>query len=271
MIIYVKLAIPELLLVGLCFSLGVQTAISPQQSNVPMSTAGPHIMAPPANYRFPDGQSYTYGVEWHLVNAGTATVRMEAAGDERNVSALADSSGVVNVLYSLHDRFEARFDPHTFCSLRVVKHTEEGTRKRDTQIRFDYTRQKSVLEEKNLKTGEMKHAENDIPPCITDVVTGFYYLQSLPLQIGNLYTFPINDGGKTTDVQARVDARERVKTPAGVFSALRVVAEPIAGPLKSKGKVWVWYSDDENHTPVQMRSKLGWGTLLFRLQRWQKP
>jgi len=29
----------------------------------------------------------------------------------------------------------------------------------------------------------------------------------------------------------------------------------------------VWYTDDANRIPVQMRSKLGWGTLLFRLQK----
>jgi hypothetical protein len=49
-----------------------------------------------------------------------------------------------------------------------------------------------------------------------------------------------------------------------------VTAEATSGPLQSKGKVWVWYSEDPGHTPVQMRVKLGWGTLLFRLQRIEK-
>jgi hypothetical protein len=49
-----------------------------------------------------------------------------------------------------------------------------------------------------------------------------------------------------------------------------VTAEATSGPLQSKGKVWVWYSEDATHTPVQMRVKLGWGTLLFRLQRIEK-
>ncbi len=67
-----------------------------------------------------------------------------------------------------------------------------------------------------------------------------------------------------------MDKREQVKVPAGTFSAILVTAEPTSGPLKSKGKVWVWYSDDADHTPVQMRVKLGWGTLLFRLLRVDK-
>ena len=58
--------------------------------------------------------------------------------------------------------------------------------KRETSIRFDYAHKKSTLDEKNLKTGETKHVENDLAGCATDVITGFYYLQSLPLQLGEL-------------------------------------------------------------------------------------
>jgi hypothetical protein len=227
------------------------------------------ISPPRANYPFPDGQGYVYSAEWHLITAGTGTVKMEAAGNERKVTARAESQGAVNVIFPVHDRFEARFDPRTFCSLSIFKHSEEGSHKRETSIRFDYAQKKSLLDENNLKTGETKHVVNDLPGCATDVITGFYYLQSLPLLLGAQYEFPISDG-KTTIVRANVEKREQIKVPAGTFSAVLVTAEATSGPLQSKGKVWVWYSDDANHTPVQMRAKLGWGTLLFRLQRIEK-
>jgi hypothetical protein len=242
------------------------------QQRPPTATIGPapvQIEPPRPNYPFPDGRSYVYSAEWHLITAGIAVVRMEVAGNERKVSASAESSGAVNVLFPVHDRFESRFDPRSFCSLSIFKHSEEGLHKRETSIRFDYAHKKSTLDEKNLKTGETKHVENDLAGCATDVITGFYYLQSLPLQLGAIYEFPISDG-KTTIVHATVDKREQIKVPAGTFSAVLVTAEASSGPLQSKGKVWVWYSEDSSHTPVQMRVKLGWGTLLFRLQRIEK-
>lgn len=241
----------------------------PALSQGPTATIGPsaHILPPPPNYHFPDGQAYVYTAEWHLFTAGTATVKMESAGPEQRVTAIADSAGVANVLYAVHDRFEARFDPKTLCSLGLSKHTEEGAHQRDTRVRFDYPRRKSVLNEKNLKTGESKQVENDIPPCVTDVVTGFYYLTSLPLQAGNSYTFPVNDGGQTAEVTAHVEGREQVRVPAGTFQTLRVAAEANSGALKGRGRVWAWFTDDAHHVPVQMRAKLSWGTLLFRLQR----
>jgi Protein of unknown function (DUF3108) len=242
-----------------------------QRSRTP-DTIGPaaQIVPPPHNYRFPNGQTYVLAVEWHLFNAGIARVKMEPVGQQQKVSAVADSVGVVNLLYGIHDRFESYFDPRTFCSQRVLKHSEEGSHKRDTQVQFDYTRHKSVLDEKNLRSGENKRAENDIPSCITDVVTGFYYLAAQPLAVGSSYSFPLNDGGKTIGVKAQVEGREQVKVQAGTYETLRITAEPTSGPLKGKGKVWAWFSDDANHTPVQMKAKLGWGTLMFRLQRVEK-
>jgi hypothetical protein len=254
-------------LLGLfCAILATLPLPSQQTPTATISSAPAQINPPRSNYPFPDGKGYVYSAEWHLITGGIAVVKMEASGNERKVTASAESSGAVNVIFPVHDRFEARFDPRTFCSLSIFKHSEEGSRKRETSIQFDYARKKISLDEKNLKTGEAKHVENDLAVCSTDVITGFYYLQSLPLQLGSRYEFPISDG-KTTMVRATVDKREQVRVPVGTFQTLQVTAEAISGPLQSKGKVWVWYSDDPSHTPVQMRVKLGWGTLIFRLQR----
>jgi len=255
----------------LCIILLLATTLPAQQSPT-ISTIGPapvQIEPPRPNYPFPDAHSYVFSAEWHLITAGTAVVRMDAAGTDRKVTASAESSGAVNVIFPVHDRFEAHFDPRTFCSLSIFKHSEEGSHKRETSIHFDYNAKKSTLDEKNLKTGETKHVENDLAACATDVITGFYYLQSLPLQPGAVYEFPISDG-KTAFVRATVEKREQIKVPAGTFPSVLVTAEATSGSLQSKGKVWVWYSEDPSHTPVQMRAKMGWGTLLFRLQRIEK-
>jgi hypothetical protein len=52
---------------------------------------------------------------------------------------------------------------------------------------------------------------------------------------------------------------------------VRVKAEPVSGPLKGKGVLWVWFTDDARHIPLQLKSKLGLATLLFQLQRFDLP
>ena len=146
-----------------------------------------------------------------------------------------------------------------------MKHVEEGSHRRDTVITYDYARGKSVLDERNLKTNQQKKVENDIPSCVTDVVSGILYVASLPLQAGGVYTFPLNDGGTTVTVQATVEGKEQVKTPAGTFQTIRVGSEGNTAVLKNRGRMWIWYTDDDRHLPVQMRAKLFWGTLTIYL------
>ncbi len=235
-----------------------------------MISSGVQIHPPAENYKFPAGATYVYSVDWRVFTAGTATLRMDSANGEQRVVGTADSAGVVSLLYKVRDRFESFVSPKTFCSLTLQKHTEEGFHRRDTTLRFDYARHKSVLDEKNLKTNDSKHIENDIPDCVTDVLSATYYLSSLPLTVGANYSFPLNDGGKTVTVTAKVEGREQVKVTAGVYPTVRVKPEAPAGIVRDRGEIMIWFSDDSAHIPVQMRARLSWGTLTFKLLRIDK-
>ncbi len=237
-------------------------------------TIGPvvRIRAPEPGHRWPNFETFVYDAEWRIWAAGTATLRMQpGSGGEQRVYGTADSTGFVSLLYTVRDRFESSFDPRTFCSSRLFKHTEEGFRKRDTDIRFDYARGKATLDEKDPRSGATKHVENQIPSCATDVLSGLYYVGTLPLQPGTTYSFPLNDGNVTQAVNAIAEAREQAKVPAGTFRTIRVQLTATSGALKDRGKIWIWYSDDAARTPVQMRARMFWGTLTFRLQRIERP
>lgn len=230
-------------------------------------SASTRITPPPATYKFPLNQTLRYAVDWRVFSAGSATLRMESAGREHRVLGTANASGAVAMLYHVRDRFESFFDPATYCSRSISKHTEEGFRRLDTNITFDGARGKSVLNEKNLKNNQTKTVENDIPACVSDVISSIFYMGSLPLEPNAVHYFPVNDGNKTVTVKATVEAREEIKVPAGTFKTIRVQPSVESGQVKSKGQVWVWYSDDANRIPVQMKARMFWGTLTFRLER----
>ena len=224
------------------------------------------IIPLPPGYSFHNA-AYVYSVQWGFFHAGTSSVHLEASKNGLHVSATADSSGMPDKFFKVHDRFNAVVDPKTFCTSQVSKHNQEGSRRRDLTITLDYAHGKSHVELKDLKTSETKHADFDIPSCVTDVISGFFYVAALPLAPGYSSIFPINDNGKTSDVKITVEGRELVKNPVGQFQTLRVKAEPIAGAMKGKGLLWVWFTDDARHAPVQMKSKLAFATFLFQLQK----
>jgi len=227
----------------------------------------PPLPAPDPRFKIPFGQTLVYRAEWRVFNAGTATLRIDRAGQEARVVGTANATGSVAVLYPVHDVFESFLDPTTFCSHTISKRTQEGTRHVDTNIMFNYQRGKAVLDQKNIKKNETRHEEHDIPACVTDVVSAIYYVGTLPLQTGKTYSFPLNDGGNTVTVDLHVEAREQIKVPAGAYNAVRVHPEASSGVLKEKGKMWLWYSDDTAHIPLQMRARMLWGTVTLTLER----
>ena len=248
----------------------VQQDAASKAGSQPNTVSTPAMPKPDPGYHPPLNQTLVYGAQWRVFNAGTATLRMEQAGQEARILGVADATGSVALLYHVHDRFESFVGLTDLCSRVLTKNAEEGYRKVDTTISFDYRRRKAVLDQKNIKKKESKHTENDIPGCVTDVISAIYYVGSLPLQPGKTFTFPLNDGGKTVNVDLHVEAREQVKTPSGTYNAFRVRPEVPEGVLKNKGKIWVWYSDDAARIPVLMRGHMFWGTLTLTLQRIEK-
>ncbi|HWC18768.1 MAG TPA: DUF3108 domain-containing protein [Terriglobales bacterium] len=230
----------------------------------PTSAAESRVNAPLKD-KFPEGQTYTYGVDWRLLTAGVTIARFDTVNGERHVVVEADSTGAVALLYHVHDRLETFFNPQSNCALSLIKHTEEGFRRVETSVRYDYSRKRAILDERNIRAKNQKHEENDIPSCVTNTVSAALYVGTQPLQPGTRFVFPSSDGGKAADIEVTVEGQEKVKAASTSYNTIRVSAQALNGPQKGKGKIWIWYSDDERRVAVQMRLRAFWGTVTFHL------
>jgi hypothetical protein len=223
-------------------------------------------LAPPQpGFSFPQKQTLTYSVDWRVFPAGTAVLHFDTAGDQVRLTANADTIGAINLLFHVSDRFQSTFDRQRGCTHEFDKQTVEGRRQINSTLRIDYNQNKAILDEKNQVTGQTKHVETPIPGCVTDLLTGMFYTASQPLVIGKSFTVPVVDAQKTVPVTMRVESREEIKTSLGTFKTIRVQPTADAGVVKNRGNIWIWYTDDERHLPVQMRARLFWGTITFRL------
>lgn len=223
-------------------------------------------LAPPrAGFSFPQRQTLTYSVDWRVFPAGTAVVHFDADGNTEHINATADTIGAINLLFHVGDRFESSFDREKGCTYEFDKQTIEGRRQVNSTLKLDYAAGKSILDERNVVKGQTKHVEEPISGCLTDLLTGIYYVASQPLVVGKSFVVPVADAMHTVPVTMKVEAREEVKTPMGSFKTIRVQPTADAGVVKNRGNIWIWYTDDDRHLPVQMRARLFWGTITFRL------
>ena len=223
-------------------------------------------LAPPrAGFSFPQKQTLTYSVDWRVFPAGTAVLHFEATGNRERITANADTIGAINLLFHVGDRFQSTFDREKGCTYEFDKQTVEGRRQINSTLKLDYAQSKSILDEKNLVTGQPKHVESPVQGCLTDLLTGIFYASSQSMTLGHSFVIPVVDALHTVPVTMKVEGREEIKTPLGTFKTLRVQPTADAGVVKNRGKIWIWYTDDERHLPVQMRARLFWGTITFRL------
>jgi hypothetical protein len=174
--------------------------------------------------------------------------------------------GAVNLLFPVVDRFQSAMNMKTGCSDGFSKQLQEGLRKVSSDLTFDYQAGKQTQVEKNLTKGTQKTQTASIPACVTDSLSGIFYAASQRLNIGQDVGFPLADAMRTVTVTMKVEAREEIKTPAGTFQTIRVQPTAEEGVVKNRGNIWIWYTDDARHMPVQIRARLFWGTITFHLQ-----
>ncbi len=237
-----------------------------QQAPAPPAATQTQTLAPPRpGFSFPQKQTLTYLVDWRVFPAGTAVLHFEQQDNVEKLSATAETSGAINLLFHVSDKFQSTFDRAKGCTYQFDKQTVEGRRQVNSTLKLDYAANKSILDEKNMVTGETKHVEQPISGCLTDLLTGVFYASSQPMTVGQSFPLPVVDATHTVLVSMKVEGREEIKTPLGTFKTVRVQPTADAGVVKNRGNIWIWYTDDDRHLPVQMRARLFWGTITFRL------
>ncbi len=250
------------LLPALClFPVSAQTG-SLQARSVAATVAFP----PPApGWSLPARQTLTYAVDWRVFPAGTATVHLESDGNLERISVTGDSQGAINLLFHVSDRFQSTFNRSTGCSQSFSRQIMEGHRQVNSDQHIDAARHTSSYDERNLISRISLHQTVSVPPCVSDMLSGIYYSGSQTLEPGSTFHLPIVSGNHVSNITMHVETRELVRTPTTSYHTVRVQPTADSGAIRNRGKVWIWYSDDSRHIPVQMRARLFWGTLTFQL------
>ena len=225
---------------------------------------------------FSAGEKLQYTVQWRLFPAGHAELFLAKEGAQSSrwkATAKAYSTGYVSNLYKVENEYQSTFHNPTFCSDGIRKVIHEGDRHREISLQFDHSRQTAILYDRDTTSDAPPRREHfSIPACVHDLLSALYYARTQPLEIGESFEVPLNDGSGTVQVRVEVQAREEIQTAIGTFPAIRVEPDVFSANLfKEKGRMFVWFSDDENRLPVQLKVQIPAGTItasLVGVDRW---
>ncbi len=223
--------------------------------------------------KFPYPEKLTYRIEWRMMTAGTAVVQLShstPADWQTNLN--LESAGLVTRLYRVLDTYKASTNEQ-FCASNSVFDAQEGKRHTVTRLTFDNSSHKVQYDERDLVGNSSKKEEVNIAPCTFEIAGALEAVREMNLQPGKSTTVPITNGKKMAYVKVEAQGKETVTAAGKTYSAIRYEGFLFDNVLyRRKGRLFVWFTDDPDRLPVQMRIQVGFpiGTITLELEKQEK-
>jgi hypothetical protein len=247
------------LAIGLSFSAG-----SAQMADESLPDAGPFV----AEWPFLVGESATYDVTFGPIRVGRASLAIEARERVRDTEAfrLALELEGGPFFYKIDDRQVGWLATTPYRSLRFEQILDQGGYERHRRWEMDHTSSTYVREDWDEQAGGYRpHPEDrdiEIPQNALDEISFLYLVRTLPLEVGEVYSFDNYFLERGNPIVVEVLRRESVRVRAGRFET--IVVRPVIrtdGIFSEEGEAEVYISDDHRRVIVQLKSKMKVGEM----------
>ena len=209
---------------------------------------------------FAPGERMTYDVKFGMFRVGRATMEVIGVDTVRGepvyhvVFAIRGHA----VFYSLSDTLQSWFTVRGLSSRRFIQDNDENGRRRYNRYEIHPDRGYYVQNDRDTAA---------TPADPLDDASFFYFARTLPLDVGETYSFRRYFKIDRNPVTLRVLGRDTINTPAGPFAVIAV--RPTfrsRGLFAEGGRATIWISDDDARIPVAIRTQLSIGSLSMNLR-----
>jgi len=234
---------------------------------------------------FQKGEVLRYEVNWKPVfffpafKAGELRFLVDQAQyrgrDTYRISAWAESDGLLARVagFEIRNYYQSDIDREDYRSYRNVQKTRQGDRKRDIEIIFDYEDGRTYFREVDVGADPPKELKRktirNMPQVVIDVVSVFYVGRLRELEPGQHFAFQLSNGDDFKEIRVETLGTERVSTPVGNFSAVKLTTR--GGLFREHGEFRVWYSLDDLRVPVKFEADAKFGKVYGKLLEYRSP
>jgi hypothetical protein len=204
-----------------------------------------------------------YDVYWKFVKVGYGTLEIKGIVDFNKKKAYyiystAKSTPFFDSLFKVRDTNSSWVDVKKFHSLAFEQHISEGKYKRDRRTDYNQIKHTAV---------NNKGVKFDIPKDVLDVFAALYWVRLQELKPKNNLTLSVNSNKKNYIMGVKVHKKEKIKINGKKYKTILVEPDlQDAGIFMQKGKVLIWFTDDERHIPIKMRSEIMVGSIVAELR-----
>jgi hypothetical protein len=213
---------------------------------------------------FDTGEKLTFIIRYGPIVAGTATMAIpkvkKVNGFEcYHIQSVAKSNSFFSAFFKVRDQVDSFMDKDGLFSWRFEKRLREGNYRSNQIVELDHIDRIAVTNKKDTLR---------IPPCVQDILSAFYYVRTLPMEIGKSLFIDNQADRKLYPLEVRIHKKERIKVRAGTFDC--IVVEPMLRSdalFKQRGRLKIWMTGDNRRIPVQMKSKILIGSITAELEK----
>jgi hypothetical protein len=222
---------------------------------------------------FPVGEKITYKLYWGVIPVGEAVFKTYwDVYEEKPVIVIrvtAKTTSVVKKIYPVNDMIESTVDPQTLLPLKYTQRLREGRHKRDDEVVFNHAKGEAVWK----RTGRDETKIIEIDKDARDVVSLTYRMRGSDFDVCEKEKFKDEVDDKLYDLTVEGVKKEKrdVKTQ-GKIDCLLVEPKAKFGEIfVRKGKVFLWFSDDDRNVCVRMEAELPVANVKAILQKVDGP
>lgn len=207
-------------------------------------------------------EKLVYRLSLGNIPAGTAVIEATNTNGEIRITAKLTSNDFLSAFYPVDDFIDTRLIKGNYIVTRIRK--REGNSVSDTGFTL-MLRERTAFWVDRLRE---RYLNTPIPrDDVTDLVTGFYFMRNLPLEVGKSVVLHLFDGSRYAATAVEVVKKERLNLP-GFREAETVVVRPrlsASGFLAGTGPLLIWLTDDEKRVPVRLETSIRWGSVRAEL------
>jgi hypothetical protein len=224
------------------------------------------------------GERATYSVSWGGATsglpAGTAVLSVESPDSEKAVdsparyrfSVEARTADWISRFFEADDRLQT-LATGNLLPLRHTRQLEEGRRRVQMTVDFDHERR---IVRRSSAAGDVPVSFR-IPPGVRDSITALYYVRALDLTPGRRLSIPINEAGRNSTLDLRVEKIEEIAYAGRQTQALRIVpALRQQYQRRAAIQMIAWLSTDARRIPLVVEVSAGFGPVRAVLTDYKK-
>ena len=215
------------------------------------------IITPPLKKDIPffAGETLTYQVRYGILAGGTTTILLTDEVYDNNqvfhAKAIAQSTGIANIIYGVKDSYESWFDKVTTMPFKQVRDIREGSYTLHNEVTYNRT---------NNTVNSKLSGRHTVPENIFDLCSVFYYIRRVDfskLNEGDVVFVNMFFGDEVFPAHLRYLGKETIRCKNGKTRCIKISPLVEVGRMfKNQDDLTIWYTDDNKCLPVLVRMEI---------------